>query len=112
MLVHLYDRGMREPPPLSCLASAAHAAAARAGTDPVAAGRGAWESAYTFDREDREPDHQLVLGGVQPFDARLSERARPDERGPWWDPDEPRRFGRWARRLWEGLLQVEEITDR
>ena len=74
VLLDLYDRGMREPPPLSCNASAAYAAAARAGGDPVAAGRGAWESAYTFDREDRDPEHQLVLGGVLTF-AELFARA-------------------------------------
>jgi exodeoxyribonuclease V gamma subunit len=112
VLVDLYDRGMREPPPLACLASAAYAAAARDGRDPDAAARGAWESAYQFDREDREPEHRLALGGVVPFAELVAEPARADERGPWWDPDEPRRFGRWARRLWDGLLQCEEVEDR
>jgi exodeoxyribonuclease V gamma subunit len=112
LLFDLFDRGMREPPPLACLSSAAYAAAARAGRDPVVAGREAWESAYTFDREDREPEHQLVLGGVRTFAELLSERARADEQGQWWDPDEPRRFGRWARRLWDGLLQSEEVVEQ
>jgi exodeoxyribonuclease V gamma subunit len=112
VLLDLFDRGMREPPPLACLASAAYADAARAGRDPTAAGRAEWESAFRFDREDAEPEHQLVLGGKVAFAALLAEPARPDERGPWWDPDEPRRFGRWARRLWDGLLGVEECSDR
>jgi exodeoxyribonuclease V gamma subunit len=112
VLVDLYARGMREPPPLACLTSAAYAAAARAGRDPVAAARAEWESGFKFDREDAEPDHQLVLGGVRTFAELLAEAARPDEHGPWWDPDETRRFGRWARRLWDGLLQVEEIEHR
>jgi exodeoxyribonuclease V gamma subunit len=112
VLVDLHDRGMREPPPLACLSSAAYAAAARAGGDPVAAATGAWESAYSFDREDREPEHQLALGGVRTFAELLAEPARADERGAWWDPDEPRRFGRWARRLWDGLLQSEEVEER
>jgi exodeoxyribonuclease V gamma subunit len=112
VLVDLFERGMREPPPLACAASAAYAVAARAGRDPAAAARGEWESAYRFDREDAEPDHQLVLGGVRPFADLLLEPARADERGPWWDPDETARFGRWARRLWDGLLQVEEIVQR
>jgi exodeoxyribonuclease V gamma subunit len=112
VLVDLFERGMREPPPLACLTSAAYATAARAGGDPAAAARAEWESAYRFDREDAEPDHQLVLGGVRPFAELLTEPARADERGPWWDPDETGRFGRWARRLWDGLLQVEEIVHR
>jgi exodeoxyribonuclease V gamma subunit len=112
VLLDLYDRGMREPPPLSCNASAAYAAAARAGSDPVAAGRGAWESAYTFDREDRDPEHQLVLGGVLTFAELLGEPVRADESGPWWDASETRRFGRWARRLWDGLLAIEDVVDR
>jgi exodeoxyribonuclease V gamma subunit len=112
VLVDLYDRGMREPPPLASLSSAAYADAAREGRDPVAAARGAWESAYTFDREDRDPEHVLVLGGVRTFDELLSEPARAEERGAWWDPDETRRFGRWARRLWDGLLQSEDVVHR
>jgi exodeoxyribonuclease V gamma subunit len=53
----------------------------------------------------------LVLGGARPFADLLAEPARADERSAWWDPDEPRRFGRWARRLWDGLLDAEELTD-
>jgi exodeoxyribonuclease V gamma subunit len=112
VLLDLHDRGMREPPPLACLASAAYATAARAGRDAAAAGRGAWESAWAFDREDAEPEHQLVLGGVRTFADLLVAPARPDERGHFWDPDETRRFGRWARRQWDGLLQCEELTER
>jgi len=111
VLVDLYDRGMREPPPLSCLASAAYAAAARAGRDPVAAGDREWESTYAFDREDAEPEHQLVFG-ARDFAELMAEPARGDEHGEWWDADETRRFGRWARRLWDGLLSVEEVVDR
>jgi exodeoxyribonuclease V gamma subunit len=111
-LVDLYDRGMREPPPLASDASAAYAAAARAGRDPIAAGRGAWESPYNFDREDKDPAHQLVLGGVLTFAELIDAPARTDESGPWWDASETRRFGRWSRRLWDGLLAVEQVVDR
>ena len=112
VLLDLYDRGMREPAPLGCLTSAAYAAAARAGGDPVAAAREAWESAHMRDGEAGEPEHVLVLGGVVPFDDLLAARARADEHGPWWDESEPRRFGRWARRLWDGLLGHERLELR
>jgi exodeoxyribonuclease V gamma subunit len=112
VLADLYDRGMREPPPLACLSSAAYAAAARDGRDPEAAARSEWESAFRYDREDREPEHLLALGGARPLADLLAEPARADEHGPWWDVEEPRRFGRWARRLWDGLLAVEELADR
>jgi exodeoxyribonuclease V gamma subunit len=111
-LVDLYDRGMREPLPLSCLASAAYAQAAGSGRDAVAAGRGEWESSWNFDREDRELEHQLVLGGVRPFEDLLAFAPREDEAGEDWFPDEPSRFGRLARRLWSGLLAWEEVEHR
>jgi exodeoxyribonuclease V gamma subunit len=93
-LVDLYDRGMREPAPLYCLTSAAYAA----GEDP----RKVWESGK-FPGEEAEPEHRLVLGG-RTFDDVLAEGARSDEP---WDMDETRRFGRWARRLWDPLLGHE-----
>ena len=101
VLIDLYDRGMREPAPLYCLTSAAYAA----GTDP----RAAWESSFDVAREDREPEHQLVLGGVLTFDRLSAAPTRPDER---WDPDETRRFCSWARRTWDGLLAHERLEHR
>ncbi len=58
VLIDLFDRGMREPAPLACLTSAAYAEAG------AVAARKAWESTYDFAREDQEPEHVLVLGGV------------------------------------------------
>ena len=84
-LAHLYARGMCEPLPLYCMASAAYAQAAHMGDDPVAAGRKAWTSAYNYDKEDKEPDHQLVLGGVRTFDELIAEQPRSDEHGQGWD---------------------------
>jgi exodeoxyribonuclease V gamma subunit len=108
-MLDLYDRGMREPPPLACLSSAAYASA---GSNAAAAGREAWESGFAFDKEDREPEHQLVLGGVRTFVELNEEAPRPDERGDGWDEREVTRFGRYARRMWDGLLAREELTDR
>ena len=71
-LVDLRDRGLREPLPLGCLSSAAYARAERRAEDPVAAGRREWESTYAWDREDRDPEHQLAFGGVLAFDELLA----------------------------------------
>jgi exodeoxyribonuclease V gamma subunit len=109
VLVDLYDRGMREPAPLACLTSAAYADACRRGVSPIKPAREAWESTFEFDREDRDPEHQLVYGGVAAFADLLQAGGRPDER---WDMDETRRFGRWARRLWDALLDHERVEHR
>jgi exodeoxyribonuclease V gamma subunit len=103
VLIDLFDRGMREPAPLACLTSAAYAE-----TGAVAA-RKAWESTYDFAREDQDPEHVLVHGGVLAYEDLLAAPARTDEP---WDMQEPRRFGRWARRLWDGLLQHERLEHR
>ena len=82
-LVDLFDAGLREPLPIYCKTSAAHAA----GLDA----RKEWESDWDFDREDSEPEHELVLGGRVPF----------------LDVNSDPRFGDLARRLWTPLLDVE-----
>ena len=103
-LVDLYDRGMREPLPLACMTSAAYAAAVHDGADAEKAGRNAWESGWNFPKEDDDLEHQLVLGGILTFDELIAEPPRPDEEGDGWDDTETTRFGRYARRLWDGLL--------
>jgi exodeoxyribonuclease V gamma subunit len=111
-LLELYDRGMREPLPLTGLASAAYAHAAAQGRDAEAAGRKAWESSWDYDREDKELEHQLVLGGVRTFAELLEQSPRPDEHRDGWDPAERSRFGRYARRMWSGPLSCERLADR
>jgi exodeoxyribonuclease V gamma subunit len=112
VLVDLYDRGMREPAPLYCLTSAAYARAAREGGDPVAAARAEWEGTHARPGEADDAEHQLVLGAVLGFDELLVARPQADEHGPLWDAHEPRRLGRWARRLWDGLLEHERVDER
>jgi exodeoxyribonuclease V gamma subunit len=112
VLLDLYDRGMREPLPLACEASAAYARAAAVGDDAEAAARGVWETAFGYDKEDRDPEHVLVHGGAISLPELLDEVPRADERGEGWDQSEPTRFGRYARRLWDGLLAREDISDR
>jgi exodeoxyribonuclease V gamma subunit len=95
-LVDLRDEGMREPLPLPCLTSAAYARAVMRAEDPIVAGRREWESSYVREREDREPEHQLVFGGVLSFDALLALEAAGGLR-----------FDALAHRLWDDLLMHE-----
>ena len=111
-LVDLHDRGMREPLPLYCKTSAAHAHTAHAGGDAAGAARGAWESDFGYAKEDSDLEHQLVLGGVLSFAEVLAEPPRSDEAGEGWPAGEPTRFGRCARRLWDGLLGFEALENR
>jgi exodeoxyribonuclease V gamma subunit len=108
-LIDLYDRGMREPLPLACMTSAAYAAAVFAGEDAGKAARDAWESGWNFPKEDAELEHQLVRGGILTFDELTAEPPRADE---GWDATETTRFGRYALRLWEGLLDIEGVFER
>jgi exodeoxyribonuclease V gamma subunit len=112
VLVDLYDRGMREPLPIYCETSAAWAHALRVGDDPGEAAMATWKSAYEFPREDSQPEHMMVLGGVQPFEALLAAPPGPDEHGPGWGGFESSRFGSLARRLWDPLLGHEQLQDR
>ncbi|MDX6682048.1 MAG: exodeoxyribonuclease gamma subunit, partial [Solirubrobacteraceae bacterium] len=108
-LLDLHDRGMREPLPLYCATSAAYAEARAKGHDAATSAGDAWTSTYDFDREDKELEHQLVLGGVLTIGDLLAEPPRPDEHGPGWDAGETTRLGRCARRMWDGLLACEEF---
>jgi exodeoxyribonuclease V gamma subunit len=110
-LMDLYDRGMREPLALYCATSAAYAEAVKSGGDPAATAGAAWASEYNFDKEDKELEHQLVLGGVLTIDELLEQHPRPDEQGEGWDMTQTTRLGRYARRMWEGLLACEELTS-
>ena len=112
MVLDLYDRGMREPLPLACETSAAYAQAAADGEDADSAARAAWETVFRYDKEDRQPEHLLVYGDAVPLAWLLAQAPRDDERGPGWDETQETRFGRYALRLWHGLLAVEELSER
>jgi exodeoxyribonuclease V gamma subunit len=111
-LIDLRDRGLREPLPLFCATSAAYAAAAASGQDPVPAAEREWRTEWQFDREDREAEHQYVLGGVRTLGELLEIPPRPDEAGDGWAEEERSRVGRLARRLWAGLLDLEQVIAR
>jgi exodeoxyribonuclease V gamma subunit len=111
-MIDLYDRGMREPLPIFCQTSAAYAEAAASGQDPVEAAGQEWKSGWKFDREDRELEHLLVLGGELAFDQLLAIEPAADETGDGWEQAERSRLGRLARRLWDGLLAFEQVSAR
>jgi exodeoxyribonuclease V gamma subunit len=101
-LVDLYDRAMRAPVPLFTKTSGAYA------ENGERAAREAWESTFDWDREDRDPEHVRLHGGTPTFSELFAPAPLDDEHGPQWDPREPTRFGRYARRLWGPLLELEE----
>jgi len=90
VVLDLYDRGMREPLPLACETSAAYAQHGE-----IAASK-AWTSTFDYDKEDRQPEHLLVYGAQIPFGELLARRL----------------FRDYAHRLWDGLLAVEQVSDR
>jgi exodeoxyribonuclease V gamma subunit len=114
VLLDLYDRGMREPLPLYCETSAAFAAfPVDQRSSALRAASAAWTTEFgEAAREDADPDHVRVLGGIRAFDELLDEAPRPDEASEAWGGEEPTRLGRYAHRLWARLLDVEEVSDR
>jgi exodeoxyribonuclease V gamma subunit len=111
VLVDLFDRGLCEPLPLYCKTSAAWADAAPA--QRMKACAAVWEPQNEFGMgENREPEHQLVLGGVVSLNDLLAAPPAPGESGDGWAGGEPTRFGRYALRLWSGLRDAEEVRDR
>ena len=113
-LVDLFRRGMGEPLPLYCKTSAAWASARRRGEDGERPAGKAWQSEHRHPGEDKDAGHRLVLRGEVGFDRMLAQAGSPrhDESGAGWDGTEATRFGRYARRLWDGLLDHEELTDQ
>ncbi|MCW2958953.1 MAG: recC, partial [Solirubrobacterales bacterium] len=111
-LIDLFDRGLRERPPLACATSAAYAEAVADDRDPIRPATKCWQSDWNFPKEDADPEHVQLLSGVVGLATLLDDPPRSDEHGDGWDDTQPSRFGRWSVRLWSGLLQHEEVTDR
>jgi exodeoxyribonuclease V gamma subunit len=113
MLIDLRTRGLRDVLAVPPLTAAAYAAAAARGFGSETDARDAWASSWNVDGEDVDPDHVLAFGGVRPFEWLLETIPASDEQGDgWFDDTEPSRFGRCARRLWSGLLAVENVELR
>jgi exodeoxyribonuclease V gamma subunit len=110
VLVDLFDRGLCEALPLYCKTSAAWAENPPAKRDKACAGL--WEPQNDLGiGENREPEHQLVLGGIAAFTDLLSAPPEASESGDGWAGGETTRFGRYALRLWSGVLTAEEVRD-
>ncbi len=76
VVADLYDRGMCEPLPLFCATSAAYAQSVREGGASAVDAAREWASEWNFPKEDREPEHQLVLGGERNFDGAAGGASR------------------------------------
>ncbi|MGH9056898.1 MAG: exodeoxyribonuclease V subunit gamma [Acidimicrobiales bacterium] len=111
-LVDLYDCGMREPLPLYLKTSGAWAGAVHDGGDPSEAAAIQWDPGYRSPGESEDPAHRLVLGGVVPFTDLLAGLPTGGEAGTGWREGECTRFGRLARRQWDGFLSHEQTEKR
>jgi exodeoxyribonuclease V gamma subunit len=114
VLVDLFRRGMCEPLPLYCKTSGIWAEAPLRGKNRERSATSTWESGFRGFNEDKDAEHELVLGPGLSFAAMVERSGAPraDESGDGWDLSEDSRFGRYASRLWAGLLAREEVVDR
>jgi exodeoxyribonuclease V gamma subunit len=111
-LVDLYDRGLREPAPLYGQTSEEIARGAGGKKGPWGAST-TWETSFSRfgGNDDRDPCHVAVLGRVATFDELMTPPPGPDEQGPGWEECEERVVA-WARRLWDPILALEEVSRR
>nr|WP_269329303.1 exodeoxyribonuclease V subunit gamma [Kineosporia babensis] len=119
-LVGVYRSGLCAPLPLTLKTSAAYAERRFRGTRPDAAGREAakaWNAGKSkrgapYPGEQSDPEHHLVFGEDVDFSFLLAAPPAPDEQGEGWMMDEPHRFGRLSRRIWDRLLAAERLEGR
>jgi exodeoxyribonuclease V gamma subunit len=111
LLVDLFHRGMGEPLPVYSKTSAAWAGAT-GGQDPGQAASRSWESGWNGHNEDRDPEHELVLGAGISFATMVGLSGTPRDDEQPWCPTEMSRFGVYAHRLWDALLDHEILVER
>jgi hypothetical protein len=76
---------------------------------------GAATKAWTgdrFDGDDADAEHLLVYGGRVDFDELFAAPPCDGEGGDGWPMTETSRFGRYALRFWNGLLDHEQLEHR
>ncbi len=114
VVVDLHDRGMREPLPMSCRASAVWARGCSRGEgydQLISRAAGEWESSDRFPGEQDDPEHVHVWGQWASLGRLLTLPPGDDETGPGW-PEERSRFAVLARRLWDPILAHESLDRR
>ncbi len=109
--VAVYRDGLRAPLPVPCRTAEAYAVPRASGRRVFSAriaAASAWTGRGNVPGEQSDPAHVMLLGGVQPFEALLTERAHPADYYDTWPRDEEGdRFGVLARVLWGPLLKYE-----
>ncbi len=119
-LVGLYRSGLDSPLPLPMKTAAAYAERRFRGARPKASEIEAvklWLDRHD-DRfgfmagEQSEAEHQLIYGENAALEVLLSAEPTAQEQGEGWIMDEPSRFGRLSRRLWDRALTAERLEGR
>ncbi len=108
-LVALYRSGLTGPLPLPVKTAAEYAERRANGSTPTVA-RMAATKKWDTDRypgESHDGEHRLLHGEDAPLTVLTAQVPLTEETGPGWASDEPDRFGRLARRLWQPLLAAE-----
>ena len=120
-LVALYRAGLRGPLPIPVKTAAAYAERRHAGSRPPAALDAAQQKWHEFvmtrdqttvPGEQDDDEHELLYGPQADLTVVRTAVPEPDEGGAGWAADEPERFGRLARRLWDPLLAHERREKR
>jgi exodeoxyribonuclease V gamma subunit len=104
-LVRLRERALREPLPMPVATAFAYARSRHAGDSEVQAmeeATRAWDGGF----EKTDEHHVLCFGAGAPLAAVLGVPDRTEQ--AWW-PQDGSRLGVLARRVWEPLLDHEEI---
>ncbi len=106
-LVRLRERALREPLPMPVATAAAYARA-RDGGETVEQAEAAAAAAWTYELKD-DAHLELCWGERAPVGV-LLDRPSTDEQA--WAPQESSRLGVFARRVWDPLLAVEQVSTR
>ena len=111
-LVALYRCGLTGPLPLPVKTAAEYAERRAKGSSPTVARMAAtrkWDT-DRYPGESHDGEHRLLHGEDAPLTVLTAQVPLADETGPGWAGDEPDRFGRLARRLWQPLLAAEALV--
>lgn len=111
VIVDLHRRGMREPLPIFCGASAAYFEALGTKPDPFAEAAGKFDSGFNFNGEIDDAEHRFVYPDIGSLHDLHDLDLRPDESGAGWSNSENTRIGVLAHRLWHLPSQHEQMQE-